>query len=121
MRQWWQNAKERVGAWWTQPALRRLWARLRQWRDHREPGRGWLDHAVLFMVLLAVPPAIYLLIYLPGWYVDGLKEFVLKTSGAPYELKRFELENELRKTMSQIVLGVFGRALGQGEFQKRRS
>jgi len=60
--------------------------------------------AATVLVLLLVVMAIWALIEIPRWQINALPEVVLGRDRA----KQFELENEARRTLTQIILGAFG-------------
>jgi hypothetical protein len=55
-------------------------------------------------VLALIGASIAALHYLPSWYVNQSVGGVVKET----PLRAFELENETRKTLTQIILGIFG-------------
>ncbi len=67
----------------------------------------WSRLAVLlggvFIMLMALA-GVWALRTIPRWQVDELAPLVLKHDA----VRQFELENEARKTLSQVVLGAFG-------------
>ena len=67
-------------------------------------GRVNWERALVILVLALVPVAIWALKEIPRWQVG---EFVAHNPGVS-AADRFRLEDEARKTLTQIVLGAFG-------------
>lgn len=82
----------------------RLFARPRAaWKRLRSISLSpWLTRLIWVVIAVAVPAAIWALIYIPSWQVGR----VLSEGASARAV--FELENAARRTMAQIVLGVFG-------------
>ncbi len=84
------------------------WTRsLRSYIAGLEPAPLW-DRAVVFLgfalVAALVPAAIWAIKEIPRWQVNELIALIAIRD----PVRAFELENEARKTLTQIVLGVFG-------------
>jgi uncharacterized protein YjbI with pentapeptide repeats len=86
--------------------IRAAWQKLQE--DSARPTRRKLS-ALFFWALLifSVCIGLWVLDRLPRWEVDRLPQVALSRDPST-DIRRLELENEQRKTLSSIVLGVLG-------------
>ncbi len=93
----------RKWSWFRQKAAGLLGKRERLGREsgigHNPSGRGFV---IAVLVLVAV--SVWTLIYIPPWHVNERVRPPVRIS----PIRALELENEVRKTLTQIILGAFG-------------
>lgn len=98
LKQWLSESRELLG---------QILAAFSEWAGTPD-GKAQLGHlqSVLgfIAVLVLIGASIAALFYLPSWYVNQSVGGVVRET----PLRAFELENETRKTLTQIILGIFG-------------